>query len=125
MKRTLVGCAFLFASAVAFALGNITAARSAADCPPGSGQRVASASGTHTVTLDEGASLPVEGTLVSASATSDRPCELIVFKNGQSQLFQIAPSGTSLNDLHVAGTVSASGNPFGYSCSIVLKYTTW
>jgi hypothetical protein len=23
----------------------------------------------------------------------------------------------------VAGTVFASGNPFGYSCSLVLKYT--
>jgi hypothetical protein len=125
VKGTLVGFAFVLASAVAFALGNITAARSAVDCPPGSGgAAVASTSGNHTVTLDEGASLPVEGTLLSASATSGRPCDLFVFENGQSKLFQIAPSGTTLNELHVAGTVSASGNPFGYNCSVVLKYTT-
>jgi hypothetical protein len=147
MKTTLIGFAFLIASAVAFAFGNITAARSAANDisaalgrDPATGQTylrvyVVNSSGPHaslvastgesrTMTLVEGASVPVDGTLVSASATSDRPCDLIVFQNGQSQIVKVAPSGTALNAMRVSGTVSASGNPFGYSCSIVLKYTT-
>jgi len=126
MKVTLLSFAFLLTSAVAFAIGNVTAARSADNCPPAPGRSAALASrGTsHTVTLAEGASLPVEGTLLTATAMADQPCDLIVFQNGQSQLLQVEPTGTSLKDMHVSGTVSASGNPFGYNCSLVLKYTT-
>ncbi len=126
MKITLVSFAFLVASAAAFALGDVTAARSAGDCPPAPALAAAGApaSGRHTVTVAEGASLPLAGTLISASTTSDRPCDLIVFENGQSQLLPIAPSGTALRNLRVSGTVSASGNPFGYDCSILLEYTT-
>jgi len=125
MKITLVSFALLITSAAAFAFGDITAARSASDCPsPPPAASVASAGASHTVSIAEGATTPVEGTLLSASATADQPCDLIVFENGQSRLVQVAPSGTPLKNLHVSGTVSASGTPFGYSCSIVLKYTT-
>ncbi len=147
MKTALISVAFLFASAVAFAIGDITAARSAAsDISAALGQDSAtgqtylrvyvvnaagalphaalvSAGESHTVTIKESAQLPIEGTLTSATAIGGRPCDLIVFQNGQSQLLTIAPSSTPLKNLRVAGTVSASGNPFGYDCSIVLKYT--
>ncbi|MFY9664694.1 MAG: hypothetical protein WAL67_04050 [Candidatus Cybelea sp.] len=149
MKNHLIGLAFVFASAVAFAVGDITAAKSAADdigsaigrdpatglpylrvfvVNAGGQLRVAAAPAvaaqpTHSVTLTEGSSVPVDGTLTSATATG-RPCDLIIFENGQSQIILTSPTGTSLKDLHVTGTVSASGNPFGYSCSIVLKYRT-
>jgi hypothetical protein len=148
MKNHLIGLAFVLASAVAFAVGDITAAKSAADdigsaigrdpatglpylrvfvVNSGGQLRVAAApaaaTSTRTVTLTEGSTVAVDGTLTSAVATG-RPCDLIIFENGQSQIILASPTGTPLNDRHVAGTVSASGNPFGYSCSIVLKYRT-
>jgi len=148
MKTTVISFAFLLATAVAFALGNITAARGAGndigaalgeDASTGQtylrvyvvnssasahAASVADAGASHTITLNEGASVPLDGVLTSASSTEDRPCDLIVFQNGQSQLLQVAPGGTPLKNVRVSGTVSASGNPFGYSCSIELKYTT-
>jgi len=150
MRNTVIGFAFLLASATAFAVGDITAAKSAENDisaalgrDSATGQpylRVyvvnsaglqgglatasgASASSSHTVTLNEGDSFAIKGTLTSATATG-RPCDLIVFDSGQSQLLLIDPSGTPLNDRRVSGTVSASGNPLGYSCSLVLKYAT-
>lgn len=71
--------------------------------------------------LTEGASFPVNGTLTSATAV-EHPCDLIVFENGQSRIILTSPSGTPLG-VAVNGTVSASGNPLGYTCSIELKYT--
>jgi hypothetical protein len=123
MKSTLIGIAFLAAGGVAFALGNVTAARSAdANCGTANSPSASFAKESRTVALAEGASQPLQGTLISASANGDRPCDLIVFQNGQSQLLQVSPSGTPLK-LAVSGTVSASGNPLGYTCSIVLRYT--
>jgi hypothetical protein len=150
MKGTLIGAAVLFVCAAAFAFGDITAAKSAendissalgrdsttglpylrvfivnsgnSQAAPASASS-ASASLSQTVTLTEGSRFPITGRLTSAVATG-KPCDLIVFQGGQSQLILVAPSGTSLKDMAVAGTVIASGNPFGYSCSVVLKYTT-
>jgi hypothetical protein len=148
MKTTLVGVAFLFVCAVAFAVGDITAAKSAEnDISSALGRDAATGQPylrvfvvnrgdvslaptaaspattplSRTVTLTEGSSVPITGTLASAVAAG-RPCDLIVFQNGQSQLFLVEPSGTSLKNMPVAGTVSASGNPLGYSCSLILKY---
>jgi hypothetical protein len=150
MKHMFIGFAFVLASAVAFAIGNVTAARSAANDigsalgqDPKTGQtylrvyvvnstaqaRVASvqtasqAPEAHTMTLTEGASVPITGTLSSASAVG-QPCDLIVFQKGKSQIILTSPSGTKLNNEPVDGTVSATGNPLGYSCSVVLDYTT-
>ena len=149
MKNTFISFAFLFASAVAFALGDITAAKSAAnDISSALGQdsatglpylrvlvvnrsgapiqsvttSAAAAPSSHTVTLADGGAFPIDGMLTFASAVG-RQCDLIVFQNGQSQVLPIDPSGRSLNNMRVAGTVSTSGNPFGYSCSVVLRYT--
>jgi hypothetical protein len=149
MKSMLIGFAFVFATAVAFAIGNVTAARSAADdvgsalgqdpktglpylrvfvvnaaarTQLGSAQTISQPS-THTMTLAEGSSVPITGTLKSASAVG-RSCDLIVFEKGQSRIILASPSGTKLNDTHVDGTVSATGNPLGYNCSVVLEYTT-
>ncbi len=147
MKTTLVGVAFLFVSAVAFVFGDITAAKSAEnDISSALGRDAAglpylrvlvvnrsdvslaptaASSATmplsRTVTLPEGSSASITGTLTSAVADG-RPCDLIVFQNGQSQLFLVEPSGTTLKNMPVTGTVSASGNPLGYSCSVILKY---
>jgi hypothetical protein len=148
MKTTLVGVAFLFVSAVAFAVGDITAAKSAEnDISSALGRDAATGqpylrvfvvnrgdvslapaavssattSLSRAVTLTEGSSVSITGTLTSAAAAG-RPCDLIVFQNGQSQLFLVEPSGTSLKNMSVTGTVSASGNPLGYSCSLILKY---
>jgi hypothetical protein len=150
MKGTLIGAAVLFVCAAAFAFGDITAAKSAEndissalgrDPATGvpflrvfvvnsgnsqvapAGASLATASLSQTVTLTEGSRFPMTGKLTSAVATG-RPCDLIVSQGGQTQLILIAPSGTSLKNMPVAGTVFASGNPFGYSCSLVLKYTT-
>lgn len=146
MKNAFIGCAFLLVGACAFALGNVTAARSAAtDVSSALGQdaktglpylRVfvvnptaetaasgATAPSIHTMTLADGSSVPLTGTLKLASAVG-RPCDLIVFEKGQSQIIQTSPSGTKLNDLHVDGTISATGNPLGYNCSVVLEYST-
>jgi len=148
MKTTLVGVAFLFVCAVAFAFGDITAAKSAEnDISSALGRDAATglpylrvfvvnradvslapasvssatASLSHTVTLTEGSSVPINGMLTSAVA-AERPCDLIVFQNSQSQLVLVEPSGTTLKNMPVVGTVSASGNPLGYSCSVTLKY---
>jgi hypothetical protein len=150
VKGTLIGAAVLFLCAAAFAFGDITAAKSAEndissalgrDSATGlpylrvfvvnsgslqvapANSSLASASSSRTVTLTEGSRFPITGKLTSAVATG-RPCDLIVSQSGQSQLILVAPSGTSLNNMQVAGTVFASGNPFGYSCSLTLKYTT-
>lgn len=150
MKNAVLGLAFLFASAIAFAVGEVTAARGAGenlnevighDAKTGlpylrvfvvnltgtqvqgpSGSTVAATS-SHKVILAEGSSVPITGTLRSASAV-EKPCDLIVFEKGQSRIISISPSGTALPDMRIDGTVSASGNPLGYSCSIVLEYTT-
>ena len=149
MKNMLVCCAFVLASAVAFAVGNVSAARSAAnDISSALGQdpktglpylrvfvvnsmpltsfanaQIASASSSHTMTLTDGSSVPVTGTLRRATAVG-RPCDLIVFEKGQSRITLVNPSGTKLDDVPVDGTVSATGNPLGYTCSIVLEYAT-
>jgi hypothetical protein len=150
MKGTLIGAAVLFVCAAAFAFGDVTAAKSAEndinsalgrDSATGlpylrvwivnSGNlqiaRASTPSGsspsTQTITLTEGSRVPITGTLISAFAKG-RPCDLIVYQNGQGQLTLVAPSGTSLKDTPVDGVVSASGNPLGYSCAVVLKYTT-
>jgi hypothetical protein len=149
MKGTLIGAAVLCVCAAAFAFGAITVARSAENdinsalgrdsatglpylrvfvVNSGNSQvapaspSLATASLSQTVTLTEGSRFPMSGRLTSAVATG-RPCDLIVSQGGRSQLILIAPSGTSLNDMPVAGIVFASGNPFGYACSLVLKYT--
>ena len=123
MKKTLLVPAFLLVSAVAFAIGNVTAARGAAHpCPGGATPLPAEAAGTHTVVLSDGESRPIDGTLTSATAV-ERPCDLIVFENGASRIIPTSPSGTALHDLALNGSVSASGNPLGYTCSIELKYT--
>ena|ERR1700722_18341368 len=150
MKGTLIGAAVLCVCAAAFAFGDITAARSAESDinaalgrdpatglpylrvfvvnsgtlqPAPANASPAGASSSRTVTLTEGSRFPMTGTLTSAFATG-RPCDLILLQHGQSQLILVAPSGTSLKDMPVDGTVAASGNPLGYSCSLVLKYTT-
>ena len=123
MKHAILASAFLFVGAVAFAIGNVTAARGAAQpCPGGATPSADSAPGPHTVMLADGGSFAVNGTLTSARAV-ERPCDLIVFENGQSRIILASPSGTPLNNLAVNGTVSASGNPLGYSCSVELEYT--
>jgi hypothetical protein len=148
MKNMLIACTFVLASAVAFAVGNVTAARSAANDvsaalgqdpktglpylrvfvvnsatqgPLANGQTPSQPS-RHSITLQEGSSVPITGTLKSASAVG-RPCDLVVFEKGQSRIVLTSPSGTNLNDVHLDGTVSATGNPLGYTCSIVLEYT--
>jgi hypothetical protein len=148
MKNMFIGFAFVFASAAAFAIGNVTAARSAADdissalgqdpktglpylrvlvvnstaqTPVGS-EQTNSGPSSYTMTLAEGSSVPITGTLRSAAAVG-RPCDLIVFENGKSRIILAGTTRTKL-DLHVDGKVSATGNPLGYSCSIVLEYTT-
>lgn len=148
MKTTLAGMALLFVSAVAFAFGDISAAKSAEndissalgrDAATGlpylrvlvvnrgdtslapTAASSAAAPLDRTVTLTQGSSVPITGRLTSAVAAG-RPCDLIVFQNGQSQLVLVEPSGTTLKNLAVSGTVSASGNPLGYSCSVILKY---
>jgi predicted heme/steroid binding protein len=148
MKNAFSGFVLLLASALAFSAGNISAALSAGndlssalgrDAATGlpylrvyvvnggtasSGAQLALApAAAHTVTLLEGSSMPIAGTLTAATAI-DRPCDLIIFENGQSQIIRTSTSGTPLRSIRVAGTVSASGNPLGYTCSIVLKYTT-
>ncbi|MFZ0574027.1 MAG: hypothetical protein WAM02_04990 [Candidatus Cybelea sp.] len=150
MKGTLIGVAVLFVCAAAFAFGDIMAAKSAENDissalgrDPATGlpylrvfvvnsgnsqvapasAALATASLGQTVTLTEGSRFPVTGRLTSASATG-RPCELILLQHGQSQLILVSPLGTSLKNMPVDGTVVASGNPLGYSCSLVLKYTT-
>jgi len=148
MKGTLIVAAVLCVCAAAFAFGGITAAKSAEndinsalgrDSATGlpylrvfvvnsgnaqvpSSTSLATASLSQTVTLTEGSRFPITGRLTSAVATG-RPCDLIVSQGGRSELILVASSGTSLKDMPVAGTVFASGNPFGYSCSLVLKYT--
>jgi hypothetical protein len=123
MKNSLIAPVLVFTGAVAFAVGNVCAARSASttNCEPAT--TAAAPASPQTVTLAEGGSFALSGTLTSATAV-ERPCELIVFENGHSRLILIDPAGTTLGNAHVSGTVSASGNPLGYSCSIVLKYTT-
>jgi hypothetical protein len=150
MKNALRAFAFLLASAAAFAIGDVTAARSAANdissalgqdpktglpylrvfvvnaATARTGDAALSADGAptaHTALLADGESFPINGTLTSAAAV-DRPCDLIIFENGQSRIILTSPSGTALKDLAVNGTVSASGNPLGYTCSVELKYTT-
>jgi hypothetical protein len=148
MKNMFIGFGFVLASAAAFALGNVTAARSAADdissalgqdpktglpylrvlvvnstaqTPAGSEQSNPGPS-SYTMTLTEGSSVPITGTLRSASAVG-RPCDLIVFENGKSRIILAGTARTKL-DMQVNGKVSATGNPLGYTCSIVLEYTT-
>jgi len=147
MKNTLVALAFVLASALAFAIGNISAARSAGDdltsalgrdgqtglaylrvyvVNSGSSSSAVATIGapvSHIVTLSEGSSTPLDGTLLSATAV-DRPCDLILFENGQSRIILASTSGTQLKGVRIAGTVSATGNPLGYTCSIVLRFTT-
>lgn len=149
MKNAFIGLAFLLAGATAFAVGEVSAARGAGEDLSGvvghdsktglaylrvlvvnsSETQVQGPNGSmaaersrHKVTLAEGSSIPITGTLRSASAV-EKPCDLIVFEKGQSQIILTSPSGTALKDMRVDGTVSASGNPLGYSCSIVLEYT--
>ena len=150
MKNTLIAIAFLCASSLAFAAGCIAVAKSAENdissalgldaatgrsylrvyvvnsgslqaAPTSAGPSAATVS--RSVRLAEDNTVPITGKLTSATAT-DRPCDLIVFQNGQSQLILVGTAGTSLGNMPVAGTVSASGNPLGYNCSLVLQYTT-
>jgi len=147
MKNTLLIVALLLAGGAAFAAGDMTAARGAgadigsaigtdpktglaylrvfvvnrADGGPAKSMAAPGTSLNQTVTLTEGSTFAIGGTLKSASAVG-RPCDLIVFENGESKIVPISPAGTALNDMPVNGTVSASGNPLGYSCSIELRY---
>ena len=150
MKGTLIGVAVLFVCAAAFAFGDIMAAKSAENdissalggtlrtdyhisaCSsliPGNSQvapasaALATASLGQTVTLTEGSRFPVTGRLTSASATG-LLTRTVLLQHGQSQLILVSPLGTSLKNMPVDGTVVASGNPLGYSCSLVLKNTT-